>query len=531
MDAVMTPTPTAAARSERFAQIPLAHLEPSAHNPRTHFDAGKLQELADSIVQKGIVEPLVVREFNDAGAYAAGTGGFEIIAGERRYRAALLAGLTTVPCLVRNYSDEDVLEIFVIENLQRDDLSPLEQARGFKQLLTANADRFSVATIASKVGMSPAWVWDRLKLLDLVPEVQALLEQERISVGHAIVLARLKPADQARAIEPDTGGLWEDDDGRSPNFFDEAHGEAEGRTGYDADPYADLKPVSIRELESWIEDHVRFDVAHAAQAQPLVFTDLATQVETAQQQPGRGKKVIAITFDHFVQADAKDENDRTYGPQSFRRADGTDEHPACDLAVLGVIVAGAGQGRSFPVCIARDRCRVHFGAEIAAKEKAAKARAKGDTKTAAKVEKKQEDSWQRQQREREARRAAWEPVKAHVLGEAIGQVLKQTALTPAQAAHFEDLGEIVINRSLLRTHIGPAWPERLAAALLVCEIGGSWADDYEEFECRTAKPLGLNLTALRAVCQAHSPKPEPAPASAPKKGKKATPAKKARGRK
>lgn len=528
MDAVMTPTPTAAARSERFAQIPLAHLEPSAHNPRTHFDAGKLQELADSIVQKGIVEPLVVREFNDAGAYAAGTGGFEIIAGERRYRAALLAGLTTVPCLVRNYSDEDVLEIFVIENLQRDDLSPLEQARGFKQLLTANADRFSVATIASKVGMSPAWVWDRLKLLDLVPEVQALLEQERISVGHAIVLARLKPADQARAIEPDTGGLWEDDDGRSPNFFDEAHGEAEGRTGYDADPYADLKPVSIRELESWIEDHVRFDVAHAAQAQPLVFTDLATQVETAQQQPGRGKKVIAITFDHFVQADAKDDQERTYSAQSFRRADGTADHPGCEHSVLGVVVAGTGQGRSFQVCIARDRCRVHFGAEIAAKEKADKARAKGDTAKAAKVEKKQESAWQRQEREREERRKVWAPLKPLVEAAAIDQIKTLKTLTPAQAKYFESIGSCYINPGTARTVLGEQWHERLAAALLLSEIQG-YSESFDSFIENTAKPLGLNLKPLVAVRDAHA---KASAAAAPATtSKKAAPAKKARGRK
>lgn len=517
MDATLTTDPTTTSSTtttrlpERFAQIPLRLLQESPHNPRTHFDQAKLIELGESIQAKGIIEPLVVREFDTAGDALSAIGGYEIVAGARRFRAAKLAGLETVPCIVRDYSDDDALEIFVIENLQRDDLSPLEQARGFKQLLTANADRFSVATIASKVGMSPAWVWDRLKLLDLVPEAQTLLETGRITVGHAIVLARLKAADQERAIDPDTrGGLWEQ--AGETLDLEEA--------SYDADPYQDVKPRSIRELEAWVANHVRFDVQHMAQAVPLDFEEVAQRVEQAQQEPGRGKKVISITYNHFTPPEARDDADRTYGPQSWRRADGAEGSSVCDHAVLGLVVVGPKQGRAFEVCIAHDRCEVHFAEEVKAKQKAAKARAKGDTKTATKVEKRQEQSWEQQERKRKERAAIWEPMKPHVCQAAVDQLKRVTALTPRQAKHFEET-EFYISTADAKKVLGAKWFEQLAAAALISEVMTSWADSYEEFVKRVAEPLGLDMKPLLAARDAHSP----APAAA------ATPAKKGKGRK
>jgi ParB/RepB/Spo0J family partition protein len=515
MDAVMTAETTTDRQpvTERYAKIALTQLAESVHNPRTHFDQVKLAELADSIRQKGIVEPLVVRLAGGGEPDWEDVERFEIVAGARRFRAATLAGLDTVPCIVRDYSDEDVLEIFVVENMQRDDLSPLEQARGFKQLLTANADRFTVATIAGKVGMSPAWVWDRIKLLDLVPEAQDLLESGRITVGHAIVIARQKADDQTRIIDAATGGLW----------AKESVGLAfEGEESELVDDYQDLKPKSIRELEAWITEHVRFDVEHMAQAVPLVFTELAEQVREERQAPGRGKKVISITFNHFTQPDARDDADRTYGPQSWRRADGQEGSKQCFDAVLGVVVVGPRQGRSMDVCIARDKCRVHFGEEIAAKEKAAKARAKGDTKTAKKIEKKQEQSWERQQRERDERRKVWEPQKGPVLAAAIDQVKTLKALTPKQAAYFEDQGEFYITTSDIVRVLGKKWYLELAAAALVSEVSkGNYVEGFDDFVKEYAEPLGLNLKPLIAARDANTAALE---AQAPL-------AKKARGRK
>ena len=500
--------------AEHFAQLPLTQLQESPHNPRTHFDEVKLAELADSIRQKGIVEPLVVRAVDPLGPGQQ----FEIVAGARRYRAAQLAGLDTVPCIVRAYEDEDVLEIFVIENLQRDDLSPLEQARGFKQLLQTNADRFSVATIASKVGMSPAWVWDRMKLLDLVPEAQALLESGRITVGHAIVLARLKPGDQERAIDLRNNALFTQTI-RGLDF------DGDRDLAEPENPYDDAKPVSIREFEAWVARHVRFDVEHAAKAQPLAFESLAEQVEQAQQTPGRGKKVIPITFEYQLHPDAKDESERTYGVQSWRRADGREDAPTCEHSVLGVVVAGPKQGSAFEVCIARDRCEVHFAPEIKAKKKAAKLRAKGDTAGATKAEKRQEQSWERQERERRQRQAEWDALKPHVYAAAFEQVKKAKILTPAQAKHFEGMSGLPLEPARVRQVLGGAWHEHLVAAILVSEVV-SWAHDFDAWLDRIAKPLGLDLKPLLAARDAHSPTPAADPAAPKKK-----PGTKPRGRK
>lgn len=517
MDATLTTDPTTTSSTtparlpERFAQIPLRLLQESPHNPRTHFDQAKLIELGESIQAKGIIEPLVVREFDTAGEALSATGGYEIVAGARRFRAAKLAGLETVPCIVRDYSDDDALEIFVIENLQRDDLSPLEQARGFKQLLTANADRFSVATIAGKVGMSPAWVWDRLKLLDLVPEAQTLLESGRITVGHAIVLARLKPADQERAIDPNIVALWQPDTAVLDLLTDSD----------EADPYDGYTPNSIKSLEGWVANHVRFDVAHAAQAVPLDFEEVAHRVEQAQQAPGRGKKVISITYNHFTPPEARDEAERTYGPQSWRRADGREDSQTCEHSVLGLVVVGPRQGSAFDVCIARDKCEVHFKAELTAKRQAEKARAKGDTATAKKVEKRQEKSWERQERERREREAIWAPIKPAIFAAAYEQVKTRVTLTPAQAKVFAEQGQFTIDVRVAEEVLGKRWFESLAAAALVSAIADFWGDSFDSFVTQVAVPLGLAVKPLEQARAAHQSTIDAPAAAAPaaKKGK------------
>lgn len=333
---------------ERYARLPIEQLTPSPHNPRRDFDAVKLAELANSIREKGIVEPLVVRPVDGA------DDAFEIVAGERRFRAAGLAGLTHVPTLIRKYSDEAVLELVLIENLQREDLAPLEEAAGFKALMVSNPEKHTLTWIATKVGKSEAWVWDRLKLNDLVLEAKTLLTSRRITVGHAILLSRLKPADQERAIDTrrinrfggSRDGLWQFDSGR----LDLAEGDAATSK---ADPYADLKPVSVREFESWIKTHVRFDVAHAAQAQPLAFEATAAQVTAAESQPGRGKKVVSITHEYRVPDAARDDAERTFGRDAWVRADGQAKSKTCEHSVLGVVVAGAGYGQTLQVCASR----------------------------------------------------------------------------------------------------------------------------------------------------------------------------------
>src|SRR5437879_10168315 len=176
---------------ERVHQIDLASVVPSALQPRKDFGREPLQELIDSIRQHGIIQPLIVRQ--------VGTR-FELIAGERRWRAAQELGLTTVPAIIRSANDLEVLELSLIENLQRADLNPIEEAQGYARL--ANEFGMRQEDIALKVGRSRAAVANALRLLDLHPQVQVWLAQNLLSVGHAKVLLALKaPEEQLIAAE------------------------------------------------------------------------------------------------------------------------------------------------------------------------------------------------------------------------------------------------------------------------------------------------------------------------------------------
>jgi ParB family transcriptional regulator, chromosome partitioning protein len=165
--------------------VPLAHIRPCPFQPRKAFSPDALRNLADSILVQGIVQPLVVRTTTD---------GYELIAGERRWRAAQLAGLTEVPVIVREADDRGALELALIENLQRENLNPIEEAHGFAQLI----DQFQLTQeqAAVRVGKSRTVVANALRLLKLAPELQGHLREERLSVGHAKALLGLADLEQ-----------------------------------------------------------------------------------------------------------------------------------------------------------------------------------------------------------------------------------------------------------------------------------------------------------------------------------------------
>jgi ParB family chromosome partitioning protein len=185
---VATPVPIVE-DGERVQKVPLDKIIPSPYQPRTEFRDEMLQELEASIKEKGIIQPLIVRKSGDK---------LELIAGERRWRASQRAGLTEAPVIIREASDLDVLEVALIENLQRQDLNPIEEARAFSRL----AKDFSLKQeeIAQKVGKSRASVANTMRLLELHPQIQTWVVQERVSVGHAKVLLSIKSADEQLTI-------------------------------------------------------------------------------------------------------------------------------------------------------------------------------------------------------------------------------------------------------------------------------------------------------------------------------------------
>lgn len=172
--------PAVADAGERVQRVPLAKIRPSALQPRKQFSEESLRELADSIHEQGIVQPLIVRARGDF---------FELIAGERRWRAAQLLNLPEVPVITREADDRAVLELALIENLQRENLNPIEEAHGYSQL--AGQFQLTQEEISARVGKSRAVVANALRLLKLPPNVQDLIRNGQLSVGHAKVILGL----------------------------------------------------------------------------------------------------------------------------------------------------------------------------------------------------------------------------------------------------------------------------------------------------------------------------------------------------
>jgi ParB family chromosome partitioning protein len=209
--------------TNRFQLLNISLLHSSPTNPRKYFNETELNGLAESIQKQGMINPITVRK---------NSKGYEIVAGERRYRAAKIAGLAEVPVIIRVLTDDDVYEVQIIENLQRVDIAPMDEARGYQNLLNKKKGvKYTVKDIADKVGKPESYVYGRLKLMDLIPIVQKALDKEEILFGHAELIAKLTPEQQKEALG-------------------EAHPAWEGMT-------------SIREFKEWIQREILLNINSA----------------------------------------------------------------------------------------------------------------------------------------------------------------------------------------------------------------------------------------------------------------------------
>ena len=176
--------------------LPISQVETCSSQPRKRFDDESLQELADSISQHGIIQPLTVRKLS--------SGYYQIIAGERRWRAARLAGLQEVPVIVIEADDRKAAELAMIENLQREDLNPMEEAAGYQSLIESY--HMTQEEAAQRVGKSRSAVTNALRLLGLTPSVRKLVEEGKLSAGHARALVPLSPSLQESAANAIVSG-------------------------------------------------------------------------------------------------------------------------------------------------------------------------------------------------------------------------------------------------------------------------------------------------------------------------------------
>ncbi|UHA75373.1 ParB/RepB/Spo0J family partition protein [Paenibacillus sp. 481] len=225
---------------DKIVEVQLTQLRPNPYQPRKHFDEQSIQELAESIKQHGIIQPIVVRSV---------LKGYEIIAGERRYRASQLLGLATIPAVVRAFSDQQVMEIALIENLQRENLNAIELALAYQSLM----DQFSLTQeeLSVKVGKSRSHIANFVRLLQLPEEVKALVSRGTLSMGHARAIVGVKDTETIKMLAKTSI-----DQGWSVRQLEEAI-QLLNRKGNDkekdkskpgrTDPYLDVLEESLRE--------------------------------------------------------------------------------------------------------------------------------------------------------------------------------------------------------------------------------------------------------------------------------------------
>jgi len=183
---------TQISNATEYRNISLSLLSESKTNPRRIFEDAALKELAETIRSQGVLSPLLVRPVTE--------NGFEIVFGARRYRAAQLAEVDTVPVRIKQMTDAEVIEAQLIENLQRRDVHPMEEAQGFRALLDLEEPKYSIEQIAARTGKSALYIAGRLKLTELIPAVVDAFYKDEIGVGHALLLAKLQPTQQEQAL-------------------------------------------------------------------------------------------------------------------------------------------------------------------------------------------------------------------------------------------------------------------------------------------------------------------------------------------
>jgi ParB family chromosome partitioning protein len=216
--------------ASEYRDLPIDSLTESPNNPRKSFDEASLNELAASIKAQGILSPLVVRPVDYH---------FEIVAGARRYRAAQLAGLETAPVRVVELTDAQALETSIVENLQRRNVHPLDEAEGFAALMRLEEPKYTIEQIGAKCGKNPSYVAARLRLTELAAPIAEAFAKDEIGVGHALLLAKLQPAEQEEALT----ACYQEQYG-GPNKTKRV-----------------LLPV--RHLQQWIEHNILLELANA----------------------------------------------------------------------------------------------------------------------------------------------------------------------------------------------------------------------------------------------------------------------------
>ncbi len=370
--------------ADEIQYLSLDELDPSSHNPRKSQDADKVAELAASIAVHGILVPLLIREVPIEGEIVR----YEIIAGSRRAAGASLAGLTHAPCIVRQMTDDEARELGLIDNRQREDMQPLEEARAFNEAMTlASLKMLSVQELAARLGKTPVYINRRLTLLDLVPAAQEALTNGAMEVGHALELARLTEDEQGRLLSW-LGIVDIADDEDDDEYFENDESEDESPVAGIALTRVTTK--SVVELRKFIRAttlHVLgaapfdpndadlvgeagscADCAKRSGASPLLFSDVSGEDICTDRVCFDGKVKAHVTQ---KLADAKAARSPLHRITTNYGSKEKDVHyqygglfkageKTCETTIDAIYIDGSEIGKVIPICIGGS-CKIHGG--------------------------------------------------------------------------------------------------------------------------------------------------------------------------
>jgi ParB family chromosome partitioning protein len=361
--------------ANEYRNLPLNVLTESTTNPRRIFEDAALKELAESIRVQGVLSPLLVRPLNGQS--------FEIVAGARRYRAAQIAEAATVPVRIVNLTDAEAMEAALIENLQRRDVHPLEEAQGFHALLNLEEPKYTIEQIGAKVGKAPAYVATRARLTELIPAVVEAFYAEDIGVGHALLLAKLQPAQQEAALANCFREEWSGAGAKAKRIvlpvrhlqhwiehnvllllkqasFNKRDAEllpAAGscvecpkRTGHNKLLFADVREDACTDPACYaakLEAHVQKQVA----AKPEIV-----QISTAYGKTQEGGKIVPRSKYVEIRPDKPDTPDKAKWP----------EFKTCKYTTEAIVSDGIDKGQMRKVCTQAD-CSIHHPKKQSAK--------------------------------------------------------------------------------------------------------------------------------------------------------------------
>lgn len=495
-----------------FREVPIYALQESPTNPRRSFDEAKLHELAQSIRSQGVLVPLIVRDLD--------LDRFEVVAGARRFRAARLAELASVPVRVVQLTDTQVLEYQLIENAIREDVHPYEEAMAYKTLLETSEPRYDVASIAAKTGRSVTHVYQRLRLAELIPDAAEVFQANQITAGHAVLIARL-PLDQQK----------------------DALAEAFREDWRTKEKHA----IPVRELAQWIRENVMLTLAEA------VF-----DCEDAELVPAAGACVVCpkrtgantALFDDFSQDDRcmdatcfkskvdahiANQKQQTDGLVQITRAyytntkgeekvltrneytiiepkeqaetaeDATVERPPCSKATAAIVVEGPGKrGEVVQVC-ADPECEVHGKPNYRAEQEAA--------------ERERQKAWKRQQEQqlknRENNRRLFDAVLDRIPNTLTRDDYETLVLATIERLQYEDWDAVceryAINTDEVREPDAAGFelrkraqeatePQLIRMLMELARLPSGWSDEPLEYNDRlasVARRYEVSLTAKK----------------------------------